>query len=101
MNVFELAAVTSPIMGAIGGGLGAKAGQSMAVPFGAAVGFGFGVVLIVASLAIVTLLIRAFDLATTKPLNAVQWLASLGAVLVPACSPVAAFAIARLALAHL
>ena len=90
MNIFELTALASPLFGAIAG---ARAVESRGLGWlllGVAVGLGIGVVLYLAGIGIATLLIR---FCRAEKLNPVQWLASLAAVLLPAATPFAAWAV--------
>jgi hypothetical protein len=90
MNIFELSAVASPAAGAIAGGVAVKAQGIGWLMLGVVVGLAIGLGLYFAATGISGLLAR-FCMA--EKLNPVQWLASLTAVLLPAASPFAAWAV--------
>lgn len=90
MNIFELTAIASPLAGAIAGGVAVKAPGIGWLTLGVAVGLAIGLALYFAAIGLSGLLAR---FCTAQKLNPVQWLASLTAVLLPAASPFAAWAL--------
>jgi hypothetical protein len=90
MNIFELTAIASPLAGAIAGGVAVKAPGIGWLTLGVAVGLAIGVALYFAAIGLSALLARY---CTAEKLNPAQWLASLTAVLLPAASPFAAWAL--------
>ncbi len=90
MNIFELSAVASPLAGAIAGGVAVKSPGIGWLALGVAVGLAIGLALYFGAIGLSGLLGR-FCIA--EKLNPVQWLASLTAVLLPAASPFAAWAL--------
>jgi hypothetical protein len=90
MNIFQLSAVASPLGGAIAGGVAVKAPGIGWLALGVAVGLGVGLALYFGALGLSGFLSR---FCTAEKLNPIQSLASLTAVLLPAASPFAAWAL--------
>ncbi len=98
MNIFELSAVASPIAGAVAGGLAAKGHGAVWLMLGIVVGLLIGVALYFAAIGLSALLARV---CTSQKLNPLQWMASFSAVLLPAASPFAAWALSVFAVARI
>jgi hypothetical protein len=90
MNIFELSAFASPLAEAIAGGVAVKAPGLTWLMLGIAAGLGIGIALYFAAIGLSSLLGR---LCMGQKLSPVQWVASLTAVLLPAASPFAAWAV--------
>jgi hypothetical protein len=90
MNIFELSAIASPLAGAIAGGAAVKAPGLGWLSLGAAMGLVIGLALYFGAIGLSGLLAR---ICTADKLNPIQWVASLTAVLLPAASPFAAWAV--------
>ena len=93
MNIFELSAIASPIAGAVAGGAAVRSPGVGLLVLGAVAGLCTGLALYFAAIGISGLLSR---LCMAQKLNPLQWLASLTAVLLPAASPFAAYALSML-----
>ena len=94
MNVFELSAVASPLIGAIAGGVSVKASGAIPVMIGIGMGLALGLAVYFAAMGFAVLMFRVQGVRTkTEKLNPIEWLASLAAVLVPMASPFAAWAL--------
>ena len=98
MNIFELSAVASPVAGAVAGGLAAKGHGVVWLTLGIVVGLVIGLGLYFAAIGLSALLARV---CMSQKLNPLQWLASLSAVLLPAASPFAAWALSVFAVARI
>ncbi len=90
MNIFELTVIASPLAGAIAGGVAVKAPGIGWLMLGVAVGLVIGLALYLVAICLSGFFAR-FCMA--EKLNPLQWLASLMAVLLPAASPFAAWAL--------
>ncbi len=90
MNIFELSAIATPLVGAIAGGSAAKASGIGWLTVGIVLGLAIGIAMYFLAIGLSCLLGR---FCTAEKLNPLQWLASLTAVLLPAAAPFAAYAL--------
>jgi hypothetical protein len=84
MNIFELTAIASPLVGASAGAMAVESRGVGWLSLGGAVGLSIGVVLYLAVIGLTTLLI---GFGRAEKLNPVQWLASLAGVYRGECAP--------------
>ena len=102
MNVFELSAIASPLVGAITGGVCVRTSGAFPTLLGVALGLVIGVVLYFGSMRFTGFMLRVPGVSTkTEGLSPFQWLASLAGVLMPAAAPFAAWTITFLVITRL
>jgi hypothetical protein len=102
MNVFELSAVASPIAGGIAGGMSVRSSGAAWMVLGVCIGLAIGLALYFAAIGLSGLLARVPGVSTkTEGLSPLLWLASLSVVLLPAASPLAAWALTAFVIARL
>ena len=102
MNVFELSPLFSPIAGAIAGGMSVRSSGAIWMVLGICIGLAIGLALYFAAIGLSNLLARVPGVSTkTEGLSPLEWLASMSAVLLPAASPFAAWALSTFVIARL
>src|SRR3712207_1761634 len=93
MNVFELSAVATPAAGAIAGGMSVTSAGAASMVLGIGIGVAIGLAIYFSAIGLSGLLKRVPGVVASERLNPLQWLASIAAVLLPAASPLAAYAV--------
>jgi hypothetical protein len=102
MNVFELSAITSPLAGAISGGVCVKSPGTIPTLIGVVLGLVIGLVVWVAAICSSCLMMLVLgDSTTIERLSPFQWLASFVGFLMVAAAPFAAWSLTALVVTRL